>query len=477
MVVMKFDARNIIIGFALLGAVALGTWNVLLQRENKHYQAALQSEKKYSSQISEDNKKEIEDLRGKLIESDRKNTTLKEKIDKEVSELTMSLNARNKQISVYENRIKSYEEDADKENADALIRDLNERYTALEEKFEQCADNNSLLSSDLQISRERYREINEKYEGMLKELDSIDSDSMSKEILDSKENPYPLLKEELEKGIKKYGDDESFNTIRKKEAIRYFSENIRNLNLIFTNIADDTLFYYDKHHKFFHPASIISQESENDLEDLMKTGAHVYGVRVNDLSFMEEPRVFNILKKGNRDSSVLIDLVMEGEKGRDIHPDARLRFFRWGNNNAVQKTENLVSFYEKSLGDHKDRLRGVIHLNKSAAFYVFSKNIFKAFRDSIEPEDEKHIYHRIKKGILSRDFWMENYHDISVNIIHLDMDLVDVNYFIDWDDNQDEINKKLIDAIERSKNERTHIAVDFSNKTAIRQITYLLGKS
>ena len=216
MVVMKFDARNIIIGFALLGAVALGTWNVLLQRENKHYQAALQSEKKYSSQISEDNKKEIEDLRGKLIESDRKNTTLKEKIDKEVSELTMSLNARNKQISVYENRIKSYEEDADKENADALIRDLNERYTALEEKFEQCADNNSLLSSDLQISRERYREINEKYEGMLKELDSIDSDSMSKEILDSKENPYPLLKEELEKGIKKYGDDESFNTIRKK---------------------------------------------------------------------------------------------------------------------------------------------------------------------------------------------------------------------------------------------------------------------
>jgi hypothetical protein len=160
-----------------------------------------------------------------------------------------------------------------------------------------------------------------------------------------------------------------------------------------------------------------------------------------------------------------------------VHPDARLRFFRWGNNNAVQKTENLVNFYEKSLGDYKDKLRGVIHLNKSSIFYVFSKNIFRAFRDSTEPKDEKHIYHRIKKGMLSRDFWMESYHDISVNIINLDMDLVDVNYFIDWDDNQDEINKKLIDAIERSKNQSTNLAVDFSNKTAIRQITYLLGKS
>ena len=209
----------------------------------------------------------------------------------------------------------------------------------------------------------------------------------------------------------------------------------------------------------------------------MKTGTHVYGVRVNDLSFMEEPRIFDILKKGNRDSSVLIDLVMEGEKGRDIHPDARLRFFRWGNNNAVQKTENLVNFYEQSLGDDKDKLSGVIHLNKSSMFYVFSKNIFRAFRDSTGPKVEKHIYHRIKKGMLSRDFWMENYHDLSANIINLDMDLVDVNYFIDWDDNQDEINKKLIDAIERSKNQRTNLAVDFSNKKAIRQITYLLGKS
>ena len=477
MIFMKLDARNIIIGFAILGAVALGTWNVLLQRENNYYQAAFQSEKKYSAKISEDNKREIEELRGRLIESDRKNAKLKEKIDKEVSELTMSLHSRNEQISDYKNRIKSYEENVDEQNIDELVRDLNERYNALEDKFEQCVDNNAVLSSDLQISRERYRDIYEKFEGMLKELDRIDSDSMSREILDSKENPYPLLKEELEKGIEKYGDDESFNIIRRKEAIRYFSENIRNLNLIFTNIADDTLLFYDKHHKLFHSSSIISQESENDLEDLMKTGTHVYGVRVNDLSFMEKPRIFDILKKGNRDSSVLIDLVMEGEKGRDVHPDARLRFFRWGNNNAVQKTENLVNFYEKSLGDYKNKLRGVIHLNKSSMFYVFSKNIFRAFRDSTEPKDEKHIYHRIKKGMLSRDFWMENYHDISVNIINLDMDLLDVNYFIDWDDTQDEINKKLIDAIERSTTQSTNLAVDFSNKTAIRQITYLLGKS
>ena len=477
MIFMKFDARNIIIGFALLGAVALGTWNVLLQRENKSYQAALQSEKKYSSKMSEDTKREIDDLKGKLIESDGINATLAEKIDKEVSALTMSLNSKNKQISDCENRIKSYDKNADEKNRDTLIRDLNERYNALEDKFEQCANNNSVLSSESQISRERYRDIYETFEEMLQELDRIDSDSMSREILDSKENPYPLIREELEKAIKKYGEDESFTIIKKKEAIRYFSENIRNLNLIFTNIADDTLFYYDKHHKFFHSSSIISRESENDLEDLMKTGIHVYGVRVNDLSFMEEPKIFDILKKGNRNSSVLIDLVMEGEKGRDVHPDARLRFFRWGNNNAVQKTENLVNFYETSLGDYKDKLRGVIHLNKSSMFYVFSKNIFKAFRDSTEPKDEKHIYHSTKKGLLSRDFWMENYHDISVNIINLDMDLVAVNYFIDWDDNQDEINKKLIDAIERSKNQSTNLAVDFSNKKAIRQITYLLGKS
>jgi hypothetical protein len=45
MIFMKLDARNIIIGFAILGAVALGTWNVLLQRENNYYQAAFQSEK------------------------------------------------------------------------------------------------------------------------------------------------------------------------------------------------------------------------------------------------------------------------------------------------------------------------------------------------------------------------------------------------------------------------------------------------
>jgi DNA gyrase/topoisomerase IV subunit A len=141
-----------------------------------------------------------------------------------------------------------------------------------------------VLSSDLQVSRESYRDIYEKFEGMLQELDRIDSDIMSREILDSKENPYSLMKEELEKEIQKYGDNESFDIIKKKQAIRYFSQNIRNLNLIFTNIADDTLFFYDKHHKIFHSSSIISQESENDLEDLMKTGTHVYGVRVNDLS-------------------------------------------------------------------------------------------------------------------------------------------------------------------------------------------------
>ena len=72
--------------------------------------------------------------------------------------------------------------------------------------------------------------------------------------------------------------------IKKKQAILYFSQNIKNLNLFFTNIAEDTLFDYDKHHKIFHPSSVYSLESENDLEDLVKTGAHVFGVRVNNLS-------------------------------------------------------------------------------------------------------------------------------------------------------------------------------------------------
>ena len=72
---------------------------------------------------------------------------------------------------------------------------------------------------------------------------------------------------------------------------------------------------------------------------------------------------------------------------------------------------------------------------------------------------------------------MENHHDVSMDAKNLEMDFIDVNYFIDWDDKQDEINKKLISAIEQSKNQGTNLAVDVSNKKAIRQITYLFGKS
>ena len=469
---MKIDARNIIIGFTILGIVSLGSWNVELQKENKYYQDECQSEKKNYSKIIEDNKKEIEHLGQKLIESERKNAEIQEKVDKEISDLKMPLNSKHKQVSDYENRIKFY-----KENIDELRRDCNKKYNALEEKFKACVANNSLLSSELEVSRKNYREIYETLEGILQELDKIDSDIMSSEILDSKENPYPLIKEELEKEIKKHGDNISFDILKKKKGISYFSNNIKKLNFIFTNIADDTLFVYDKQHKLFHSSSIISQESENDLEDLLSKGPHAYGVRVNDLSLMGKQEVFDILKNDNKGSPVLIDLVMQGEKGRDVRPDARLRFFRWGNNNAAQKTENLVNFYEKSLGVSKDKLSGIIHLNKSPIFYVFSKDIFKTFRDSTKSNNEKKIYYKIKKGILFRDFWMENYHDISVDISSLEIKLVDVNYFIDWDDNQDEINKILIDAIERSKNQSTNLAIDFSNKTAIRQITFFLGKS
>ena len=471
---MKSNTRNIIIGIALIGIVAIGAWILKLQKENKNYQTQYESEKRNYSKIIEDNRKEIEDLRQKLSESERTTVALQEKLDKEISDLKISLNSKNKQISDYENRIKSNTETIEPPRPRS---DWNEKYDALNDKFGECVDNNSVLSSELEVSQENYREIYETLEGILQELDKIDSERVSNEILDSEENPYSVIKEDLEQEIKKYGDDISFDIFKKKKAIRYFSDNIKKLNLIFTNIADDTLFTYDKRYKVFRSASVISQKSENDLEDLLKSGSHVYGVRVNDLPLMGEQEVFDALKNDNKGSPVLIDLVMQGEKGRDIHPDARLRFFRWGNNNAVQKTENLVYFYEKSLGASKDKLKGVIHLNKSPIFYVFSKDIFRAFRDSAEPDDGNEVYYGVKKGIFARDFWMENYHDLLIDSSKFDMNLVDVNYFIEWDDNQDEINKKLIGAIERSKNQRTNLAVDFSNKRAIRQITFLLGKS
>jgi hypothetical protein len=469
---MKSDARNIIIGFALIGLVALGGWILTLQKESKYYQTEYEREKRNHAKIIEDTKKEIENLKQKLSESERKSVALQENLDREISDLKMSLNSRNKQLSDYENRIKSCTETVEPQRSDS-----NEEYDALNDKFKACVDNNSVLSSELAVSQENYRDIYKTLEGILEELDNIDSERVSDEILDSKENPYSVIQEDLEKEIKKYGDDISFDILKKKKAIRYFSENIKNLNLIFTNIADDTLLVYDKGYKLFHAASVISQESENDLEDLLRSGSHVYGVRVNDLSLMEKQTVFDTLKNNTKSSPVLIDLVMQGEKGRDVHPDARLRFFRWGNNNAVQKTQNLVYFYEKSLGGSKDRLQGVIHVNKSPIFYVFSKDILRALRDATEPDDENTIYYRVKKGIFSRDFWMEHYHDIALEVSKLDMELVDVDYFIEGDDNQDAINKKLIGAIERSKNQRTNFAVDFSNKRAIRQITYLLGKS
>ena len=83
----------------------------------------------------------------------------------------------------------------------------------------------------------------------------------------------------------------------------------------------------------------------------------------------------------------------------------------------------------------------------------------------------------LQNNVFSKDFWMEKHHDVSVDAKTLKLDFIDINYFIDWDDNQDEINKKLINAIERSKNKSTNLAVDMSNKKAIRQITYLLRKS
>jgi archaellum component FlaC len=472
---MNYSAKNIAVGLGILGLVALGSWNLALQRRGNYYHAAFQSEKKDSSKIFKENEKEILDLREKLREVDKlreKADELREKFEKDVNALERKLDSRNKQIFDYKNKIKSFDE-----NIQQIAMDFNERYNLLENKFNASEEDNNLLSSNLQASKENYRDIYQTFEWMLEELARIDSDIMDREILDSKENPYYLIKEELEKAIKRYGKDESIDIIKKKQAIIYFSQNIRNLNLFFTNIAEDTLFDYDKHHKIFHPSSVYSLESENDLEDLVKTGAHVFGVRVNNLSETGNSRIFNIFTNDNRNYSLLIDLVMQGEKGRDVHPDARLRFFRWGNNNAVQKTENLVNFYEKSLGKDKERLRGVIHLNKSPIFYVFSKHIFKAFRDSVERKDRKQVCYVLQNGIFSRDFWMENHHDVSVDAKNLEMDFIDVDHFIDWDDNQDEINKKLINAIERSKSQSTNLAVDISNKKAIRQITYFFRKS
>jgi hypothetical protein len=477
---MNLSGKNIAVGLGILGLVALGSWNLDLQRRANDYHAALQSEKNNSSEILKENEKEIRDLREKLREVDELNQVeefkeageLNENFDKDVNALKITLDSRNKQISDYKKKIKSYEE-----NIDKIAVDCKERYTVLEKKFNESIEHNNVLSSDLQASEEKYRDIYQTLEWILQELDRIDSDRIDREILDSTETPYYLLKEELDKAIKKYGKDESLDIIKKKQALLYFSQNIRNLNLVFTNIADDTLFDYDKHHKIFHSSSVYSQESENDLEDIVKTGANVFGVRVNDFSEKGTSKIFDILKKNNRNYSVLIDLVMQGEKGRDVRPDARLRFFRWGNNNAVQKTQNLVNFYEESLATDKERLRGVIHLNKSPIFYVFSKQIFRAFRDSVELKDTKQVNYMLQNNVFSKDFWMEKHHDVSVDAKTLKMDFIDINYFIDWDDNQDEINKKLINAIERSKNKSTNLAVDMSNKKAIRQITYLLRKS
>jgi hypothetical protein len=477
---MNLSGKNLVLSIGVLALIALLSWNLDLQRKSNNYQAALQSEINESTKIFKENEKEIRDLRDKvreleeLREVDQSNTfdEINEPFDRDANDLKRMLASQEKQLSDYKNRIKSYEK-----NIEKIVADYEERYSILENKFNQSIEDNEVLRSNLQASEEKYREIYQKFEWMLQELDRIDSDKMDREILDSKETPYDLLKEELDKAIKQYGNDASLDIIRQKQAIQYFAQNIRNLNLVFTNIADDTLFDYDKRHKLFHSSSVYSQESENDLDDIVNTGTHVFGVRVNDFSDKEPSKIFDVFKKDNRNYSVLIDLVMQGEKGRDVRPDARLRFFRWGNNNAVQKTENLVNFYEKSLAEDKDRLRGVIHLNKSPVFYVFSKQIFKAFRDAVEIEDRKQVNYRLQNDVFSRDFWMEDHHDVSVDAKNLNMDFIDINYFIDWNDNQDEINKKLISAIERSKNKSTNLAVDMSNKKAIRQITYFYKKS
>ena len=471
---MNFNVKNITVGLGILGLLALGSWNLDLQRRSNDYQAALQSEKNNSSKMFKEHEKEISELGEKLRELNELNEVeeINENFDQDDNILKIQIDSRNKQISDYKKKIKSYEE-----NIDKLTVDCKEKYTLLENKFNESKEHNTVLSADLQTSEEKYRDIYQTLEWILQELDRIDSDRMDKEILDSKETPYDVIEEELEKAMKKYGKDESLDIIKKKQAILYFSQNIRNLNLVFTNIADDTLFDYDKHHKIFHSSSVYSQESENDLDDIINTGAHVFGVRVNDFSEKEKSKIFDTLKKDNRNYSVLIDLVMQGEKGRAVRPDARLRFFRWGNNNAVQKTQNLVNFYEKSLDKDKERLKGVIHLNKSPIFYVFSKEIFKAFRDSVELKASKQVNYKLQNDVFSRDFWMEKHHDVSVDAKNLMLDFIDINYFIDWDDNQDAINNKLISAIERSKNKSTNLAVDMSNKKAVRQITYLLRKS
>ena len=70
--------------------------------------------------------------------------------------------------------------------------DFKEKYNLLENKFNESKEHNTVLSSDLQTSQEKYRDIYQTLEWILQELDRIDSDRMDREILDSKETP-PMM--------------------------------------------------------------------------------------------------------------------------------------------------------------------------------------------------------------------------------------------------------------------------------------------
>ena len=70
---MNLSGKNIAVGLGILGLVALGSWNLDLQRRANDYHAALKSEKNNSSEILKENEKEIRDLREKLREVDELN--------------------------------------------------------------------------------------------------------------------------------------------------------------------------------------------------------------------------------------------------------------------------------------------------------------------------------------------------------------------------------------------------------------------
>ena len=90
---MNFNVKNIAVGLGILGLLALGSWNLDLQRRSNDYQAALQSEKNDSSKKFKEINKENSGLREKLRELNELNEVeeINENCDQDVNVLKIKL--------------------------------------------------------------------------------------------------------------------------------------------------------------------------------------------------------------------------------------------------------------------------------------------------------------------------------------------------------------------------------------------------